>query len=160
MDEFAPAYQDWRVLFAGDGPEHGRLLEFVTSRPGWADRVLFLGRRTDVPELLNAMDVYVLPSVSEGICNSLLEAMAAGLPVIATATGGNPEVAVDGNSGLLFPVGDARLLAQRLLALRAQSDFRAQLGRQALHRVQQEFSIEAMVRSYAEMYETVAGDGR
>ena len=67
-----------------------------------------------VPELLRAMDVFVLPSVAEGICNSLLEAMASGLPVVATAVGGNPEVVVDGESGLLFPVGDARALANHL----------------------------------------------
>ena len=96
MKEFAGRYEDWRVILVGDGPERSRLLEFVKSCPGWEERVRFLGRRSDVPELLNAMDVYVLPSLSESLhCNSLLEAMAAGLPVIASSTGGKPEVAVD-----------------------------------------------------------------
>ena len=156
MDKFSREYDDWRLLFVGDGPEYPRLLEFVNARPGWAERVLFLGRRTNVPELLNAMDVYVLPSLSEGICNSLLEAMAAGLPVIASETGGNPEVAVNQESGLLFPVGDTAALAGHLLSLRGQSDLRMRLGLGALSRVQREFSIDAMVESYARLYESVA----
>ena len=72
-----------------------------------ADAVHFLGQRQDVPDLLNAMDIFVLPSYSEGVSLALLEAMAAGLPVIATAVGGLPEVVTDGDNGLLIPPRDA-----------------------------------------------------
>ena len=75
---------------------------------GLADAVHFLGQRRDVPDLLNAMDVFVLPSYSEGVSLALLEAMAAGRPVIATAVGGLPEVVTDGDTGLLIPPRDAR----------------------------------------------------
>ena len=145
----------WRLLMIGEGPERTRLEDFVNGHAEWKSRVRFLGSSHRVTELLNAMDVYVLPSLMEGISNSLLEAMATGLPVIATHTGGNPEVVVDGESGLLFPVGDARRLTDQLLALGERKDQRAQLGQQALRRVREEFSLDAMVRNYEQLYESV-----
>ena len=113
---------------------------------------MFLGSSSRVPEVLRAMDVFVLPSVAEGICNSLLEAMATGLPVIATAVGGNPEVVVDGESGLLFPAGDVAALADRLTRLRAQPEVRSELGLRAIERVRSEFSLDSMVRAYEQLY--------
>ena len=101
----AEAGGGWRLLLIGEGPERSELQSFVNSHPKLLERTSFLGSSGQVPELLQAMDVYVLSSVAEGISNSLLEAMATGLPVIATAVGGNPEVVVDGDSGLLFPPG-------------------------------------------------------
>jgi sugar transferase (PEP-CTERM/EpsH1 system associated) len=152
VDRLALSRRGWRLLLAGDGPELGRLKAFVDAHEGWKSQVIFLGRRADVPALLNAMDVYVLCSLTEGISNSLLEAMATGLPVLATRTGGNPEVVVDGKSGLLFPVGDADALAKCLLALMDGSELRAQLGALALRRVRTEFSMDSMVRRYEEIY--------
>ena len=155
MEGFKQSGRPWRLMFAGAGPELNKLSAFAGAHPGWESRVLFLGRSNSVPELLNAMDVYVLPSLTEGISNSLLEAMAAGLPVVATDTGGNPEVIVDGDSGLLFPVGDAACLREHLLALEGQDDLRRQLGHGALCRVRTEFSIDSMVRKYEHMYESL-----
>jgi|SRR5579885_1992166 len=146
---------NWRFLLVGDGPEFPRLRAFVDAHAGWDERVHFLGRSRRVPELLNAMDVYVLSSLTEGICNSLLEAMATGLPVLATDTGGNPEVILDGKSGLLFSVGDSRGLAERLAALSKQPDLRKTLACGALRRVHEQFSIDAMVRNYSELYQSV-----
>jgi sugar transferase (PEP-CTERM/EpsH1 system associated) len=146
-------YDRWRLLLIGDGPELPRLQEFVKAHPSWQPRITFLGRSKRVPELLNAMDAYVLSSLTEGMCNSLLEAMATGLPVVATATGGNPEVTVDGESGLLFGVGKADELATRLLQLATREDLRVQLGNAALRRVRERFSIDSMVRQYEELYE-------
>ncbi len=152
---FANEVPKWRLLMIGDGPERPGLEELVRSR-GWSNRVSFLGLRDDIPELLNAFDSYVLPSLSEGMCNSLLEAMAIGLPVLATATGGNPEVIVDGKSGHLCPPADAPGLADRLLGLYHHPDVRQQFGKQARERVEQEFSISAMVRQYARTYSAAA----
>jgi glycosyltransferase involved in cell wall biosynthesis len=128
------------------------LRAFVDAHPAWKHRVMFLGSSSRVSELLRAMDVFVLPSVAEGICNSLLEAMATGLPVIATAVGGNPEVVVDGESGLLFPAGDVPALVSHLSRLSAQPGLRAQLGQRAIERVRNEFSLDSMVREYEQLY--------
>lgn len=143
---------DWRLLMIGAGPELSRLQDFVNAHWSWKQRVSFLGASNRVSELLRAMDVYVLCSAAEGISNSLLEAMATGLPVVVTNTGGNPEVVIEGKSGLLFPVGDFRKLADQLLQLQAKKDLRAQLGEQALRRVCEEFSIDSMVRKYEQVY--------
>jgi len=152
---FAQSGRPWRLLVAGAGPELPALTKFVDAHPGWKDRVVFLGNSSSVPELLNALDVYVLSSLTEGISNALLEAMATGLPVVVTATGGNPEVVVGGDSGLLFPVGDDARLTEHLLALEARSDWRLELGQRALRRVRDEFSIDSMVRKYEELYESL-----
>jgi sugar transferase (PEP-CTERM/EpsH1 system associated) len=143
----------WRLIIAGEGPERAKLEEFIGQHPDWKQHVRLPGTSDGVPELLNAFDVYVLSSVAEGISNSLLEAMSCGLAVIATETGGNPEVVVDGESGVLFPVADFERLASELDALRTNVGRRQQLGRQAIRRVRDEFSIEAMVRKYGEVYE-------
>ena len=155
MQGFATLSKDWRLLLIGDGPERQNLESFVAGQPDWNNRVRFLGTSSRVPEMLNAMDVYVLPSVAEGISNSLLEAMSIGLPVIATATGGNPEVVVDGDSGLLFPVGDVGALTEHLFALRAGHDRRRSLASRALRRVREEFSLDAMIAKYAELYQSL-----
>jgi glycosyltransferase involved in cell wall biosynthesis len=114
-----------------------------------------MGSSNRVPELLQAMDVFVLPSLAEGICNALLEAMASGLPVVATAVGGNPEVVVDGESGLLFPVGDSRALATHLSEIRTQRGLGLQLGQRAVQCVREKFSVDSMVQKYAELYRSV-----
>ena len=153
MVPVAAAAGDWRLIIIGEGPERPRLEAFVNERPDWQRRVNFLGSVGHVPELLKALDVFVLPSIAEGICNSLLEAMATGLPVIATAVGGNPEVVIDGDSGLLFPAGDDAALAERLLRLRTQDALRAELGRSAMLRVRDQFSMDSMIRSYEQVYD-------
>lgn len=142
----------WRLIVAGQGPELPRLQALAQSHPGLADRVLFLGLRHDIPRLLNALDAYVLPSLTEGICNSLLEAMATGLPVIATATGGNLEVITD-ESGLLFPVGNASCLAAHLASLATRSELRQALAGQARKRVCEHFSMKSMIENYEALYD-------
>lgn len=146
----------WRVVFIGDGPEAPRLNAFVAAHPEWAGRIQFLGRSQRVAALLNAMDVYVLSSVTEGICNSLLEAMAAGLAPVVTATGGNPEVVGAGEAGMLFGVGAYRELAAALARLRHDEEMRARLAEAALDRVRNEFSLQNMIGRYEQLYERFA----
>jgi sugar transferase (PEP-CTERM/EpsH1 system associated) len=155
LEGFAGSGGNWRLLMIGEGPELAKLKGFADAHPEWKERVLFLGSSNRVRELLNAVDVYVLPSIAEGISNSLLEAMATGLPVVATATGGNPEVVVDGKSGLLFPVRDSRRLTELLLRLRDNRELRLEMGQWATRRVRAEFSIDAMVRNYQQLYESL-----
>jgi glycosyltransferase involved in cell wall biosynthesis len=145
---------NWRLLIIGEGSERPMLERFIAEHADWKPRVSLIGTSHRVPELLRALDVYVLSSIAEGLSNSLLEAMSSGLPVIATATGGNPEVVVDGQSGLLFPVGDFRRLSEQILLLESKH-LREELGREARRRVQQEFSIDSMVMKYDHLYRSL-----
>ncbi len=156
---FAERSQKWRLFVIGEGAQLLRLLEFVNAHPALRQRVCFPGLSNRVPAQLNAFDAYVLSSLTEGICNTLLEAMATGLPVITTNTGGNPEVVDSGSAGLLFPVGDAGQLAEHLHRFEAQPDYRNEMGRRALQHVRERHSLESMLSRYEQLYESVARPG-
>lgn len=141
-----------RVLLVGDGPERARLEAFVNERPGLRNRVTFAGASANVPELLNAMDVFVLPSISEGMSNTLLEAMATGLPVIATNVGGTPEVVEDGVQGNLFAPRDVKALAEHLGRLSGPLSLRQNFGAAARRRAVERFSLAQMIDDYRSMY--------
>lgn len=142
----------WRLLIIGEGPERANLEKAALADPGCCPRIIFMGASNRVAELMQAMDAYVLPSISEGVSNSLLEAMSTGLPSIATASGGTPEVITHGESGLLFSVSDDRKLADHLLLLFGDRERRARLGRAAVARVRQHFSLDSMATRYKEVY--------
>lgn len=148
-----------RLLLVGEGPERGRL-ERAAAEAGIASRTELLGHREDVADLLVGLDVFVLPSVSEGMSNTLLEAMAAGVPVVASDVGGNPEIVEDGRSGLLFPSRDEAALAARLARLLDDPSARDELGRAGRERVAREFSMGAMIDRYEALYERIARSGR
>lgn len=140
------------VVLIGDGACRATLNDFVVASSWLQGRVSFLGDRNDVQSLLNAFDIFVLPSLSEGMSNTLLEAMATALPVVASAVGGNPEVVEDGVSGLLFPVSESQVLVRILARLGRNSHERLELGAAARARVQRQFSFAATVEKYAQLY--------
>lgn len=146
---------NWRVVIAGEGSELPALQDFLRNQPAMRSRFSFLGEIQHVPDFLNSLDVYVLPSLYEGISNSLLEAMSTGLPVVASAVGGNTEVVLDGDSGLLFPVSQPLALAERLKLLYESNQLRERLGLNAIQRVREHFSLESMVSRYEQMYSSV-----
>lgn len=115
--------------------------------------VRFLGVRTDIKELLAAADVFVLPSLTEGLSNSVLEAMAAGLPVVATDVGGNREAL--GTSGLLVPPSDSEQLAEALRSMLNDKEGATRLGREARARAKSLFSSEHMIRQHVRLYESL-----
>jgi sugar transferase (PEP-CTERM/EpsH1 system associated) len=141
-----------RLSLAGDGPMRDEL-EHLQQSLGLNGNVSLLGQRDDVHELLRQFDVFALPSLSEGISNALLEAMAVGLPVIATNVGGNPEVVRHGATGLLVPPQDSRALADALLQILSDPDRRQKMGRRGRERVETHFSLSAMARNYERIYE-------
>ncbi|KAF0221830.1 MAG: Glycosyl [Geobacteraceae bacterium] len=144
-----------RALIVGGGPEEAKLKNLAFEL-GVADRVIFTGERQDVSELMSSLDVFVLPSIAEGISNTILEAMALGLPVVATAVGGNPELVAGGVTGELFAVGDAEDLAHKL-AWYMNDRWRCQeQGAAGRRRVEREFSLERMVECYAHLYDEVS----
>jgi len=149
-----PDASSWRLILIGDGPERAALSQ-LAARLGLEDRVEFRGHREDVPQLLQQLDVFVLPSLSEGMSNTVLEAMAAGLPVLASDVGGNPELIESERSGVLFPSGDVTALTEQLDRLIRSPDLRARLGAAAALRARTEFSMEAMIARYASLYRRV-----
>jgi len=140
------------TLIVGDGPDRAMLQSRVVEL-GLAQDVQFLGNRTDVPLLLGAADIFVLPSLWEGLPLVLLEAMAAGVPTVITAVGGNPEVIEDGKSGLLVPPADASALATAMRALLDDPQQRASIRQHARQRFDRHFSMQQFVRAHERLYE-------
>ncbi len=147
---------DVRLVIVGDGAEAGPIDELTRSL-GLGAHVLRLGTRTDVSRLIGAADVVLLTSRSEGIPLTLLEGMAAGLPVVATRVGGIPEVVVEGETGLLAPVGDVDALAARILRLAEDRDLRGRLGRAGRERARASFDEGRMIAAYDRIYGEFAG---
>jgi len=147
---------DVHVLLAGSGPELPRLRQSVENSSALGGRVSFLGSSDNISEILNAMDVFVLPSISEGMSNTLIEAMACGLPVLATRVGGNPEVVGDEHSSWLFAPGDIDGLVQRLESLARSVNLCRSLGTAARQRAISMFSLERMVDNYRRLYVELA----
>jgi sugar transferase (PEP-CTERM/EpsH1 system associated) len=150
-----PARRDHlRLLIAGDGASRTACLQLLGQRG--ADHLAWLpGERTDIPELMAAMDIFVLPSLGEGISNTILEAMATGLPVIATSVGGNLELVHDGVTGSLVPPADPDAMAHALLNYVDDAEQRHAHGRAARAIIDRQFSVDAMVQDYLSVYDRI-----
>lgn len=148
-----------RLVIVGDGPARAACMELL-ERAGMAHLAWLPGERHDIAELMQAFDVFVLPSKNEGISNTILEALASGLPVIATAVGGNVELVEDGVTGRLVPAGDAENMAQALLGYLGDPEAPARIARQggnARRQAEQRYSIPAMAEAYATVYDRTLG---
>jgi glycosyltransferase involved in cell wall biosynthesis len=145
------AYPDCALVIVGDGPEHERLA--AMQAPG----VFLLGARYDIPEILRAVDVFALASINEGISNTILEAMATGLPVVSTNVGGTPELITHGDNGFLAKPGCIEELASHLLAYLQDPGLRKEHGLQNRKVTNERFSIQAMVQGYEQVWRRVAG---
>ena len=126
----------------------------LVSDLGLQDRLKFLGFREDVPLILADIDIFVLPSTSEGFPLVVLEAMACGKPVVATRCGGAGEAVVEGSTGFMVPVADAPAIAERVNELLNRTEQSLSMGRAAKLRIESEFSMQAMVASYERLYES------
>jgi glycosyltransferase involved in cell wall biosynthesis len=144
-------YPDATFTFVGDGPRRDHL-ETLTRALGLSGRVTFLGECRDVVPALAASDLFVLPSRSEAFPNALIEAMAAGLPVIASAVGGIPEVVRHGGNGLLVPCDDTYALADAVLTLMDDPARADALGRAARFDVEHDYTIDRMVERFERLY--------
>jgi glycosyltransferase involved in cell wall biosynthesis len=141
----------FRALIVGDGPDRASV-EVEIDRLGLRDAVTLLGERQDVPALLAESDVFVLSSLSEGMPISILEAMAAGLPLVASRVGGVPELVVDGETGLLVPPGDPEALAEALARIVAEPGLRRRLGQTSLDRAVERFDLPAFHDAHLRLY--------
>lgn len=145
-----------RLAIVGDGPLAAEL-QSIADQLGIAGSTWFAGAQRDVPRLLQGFDLFALPSLNEGVSNTILEAMACGLPILATAIGGNVELVRDGSCGRVFATGDVASLARQLATYVAQPDLRVEHGRAARARAEQVFSLDAMTRGYCGVYDQLLG---
>lgn len=145
-----------RLLIVGDGPLYPALARLVEEL-ALQDVAWLAGDRKDVASLLQTMDIFVLPSLGEGISNTVLEAMASGLPVIATSVGGNVELVEECFNGRLIPSGDIQALADAMASLITDSAERARLGANARLRVCQRFDWSRTVNDYLSVYDELLG---
>lgn len=141
-----------RVVIVGDGPLTGALREQLQSLQ-LQDVAWLAGSSTRVVDFLQGFDAFALPSLNEGISNTVLEAMACGLPIIATAVGGNVEIVDDGVCGQLLPAGDPDALAAAILALMEQPERRLAWGRAAREAADRRFAMDRMLTAYARVYD-------
>ena len=145
--------KDLLVVFVGhDDNEYGRLVKKRIEETGFADRFMFLGERSDIPELLSVFDVFVLSSVHEGFSNAVVEAMAAGVPVVAPASGGNLEAVDHGKTGFLFTPCDSRSLAEMLRKLIFDKYLRISMGYDGKSKVKRCFRQEDMIHANEAYY--------
>jgi sugar transferase (PEP-CTERM/EpsH1 system associated) len=149
-----PRHADARLIVVGDGPLRAQLDQLINSL-GLRARARLLGERRDIPAILAALDVFVLPSIAEGISNTILEAMASGLPIVATRVGGNSELIDPDSTGALVPVGHAETLAAAIERYVDDAHLREVHGKRARARARERFSLERMSHDYGALYKRV-----
>lgn len=145
-----------QFLIIGNGPLRDSL-ESKVKLLKLQNNVRFLGDRIDIPELLSVIDISVLPSLTEGFSNTLIEGMAAGKAIIATAVGGNHEAVLDGQTGVLVPPGDSDSLASATIGLLKDEGWRKTLGEEALKMARQMFDIRQVVLQHQSVYDSLLG---
>jgi len=141
-----------RVVMVGDGPLRERV-RAVLAEAGLEQHAWLPGKRDDVALIMRSFDLFVLPSLAEGISNTILEAMATGLPVLATDVGGNRELVREGRTGTLVPRDDPENMAKALRAYAESAELGRRQGREARRAIENEFGMEAMVNGYVTIYD-------
>jgi sugar transferase (PEP-CTERM/EpsH1 system associated) len=147
-----PRGRDLRLVMIGEGPVRAEV-EKVLSDAGMRELAWLPGERSDVPDVLRGLDVFALPSLAEGVSNTILEAMACGLPVVATRVGGNPELVDDGATGRLVPARDSQALAAAIVQYFDDRALSRRHGGAARSAAVRRFSLERMVRDYHALYD-------
>ncbi|MDD5579528.1 MAG: TIGR03088 family PEP-CTERM/XrtA system glycosyltransferase [Methylobacter sp.] len=143
-----------KLIIVGDGPLRRKAIHLLEENQ-LMDNAWLPGKRSDVAEIMRRLDLFILPSLAEGISNTILEAMATGLPVIATNVGGNPELVEDGKTGRLTPAGDPVAMAEKILDYVSNEEKRRRHGQHAEQQVLQRFSLAAMVDHYKSVYDSL-----
>lgn len=141
-----------RLIIVGDGPLRELALNLLATH-GLSENAWLPGERHDIAQIMRSLDIFVLPSKAEGISNTILEAMASGLPVIATSVGGNPELVIHDETGLLVEKENVAAMAEALQQMVGDDNKRQRLAANSLQRAQQEFSLDGMVARYLAVYD-------
>jgi sugar transferase (PEP-CTERM/EpsH1 system associated) len=152
LEEMPTARERLRLLIVGDG--NSRLECMGMLRDAGAENLAWLpGERADIPELMRVMDLFVLPSLGEGISNTILEAMSTGLPTVATRVGGNGELVIEGVTGMLVSPGTPTTVMEAILKYYLNPDLIANHGKAARQRIEASFSMKAMTEGYLRVYD-------
>ncbi|SCY25646.1 sugar transferase, PEP-CTERM/EpsH1 system associated [Nitrosospira sp. Nsp13] len=152
LKEEPAAREHFRLLIVGEGTSRRECIEMLREA-GAEALAWFPGERADIPELMRTMDLFVLPSLGEGISNTILEAMSTGLPVVATSVGGNVELVKEGYTGMLVPPGEPSALTEAMLRYYRNPDLIIQHGRAARRQIEASFSMETMTQGYLQVYD-------
>ena len=154
--ENSEARERLRLVMIGDGSLRRPVIELL--RDAHMENLAWLpGERDDVAELMRSMDLFVLPSLREGISNTILEAMATGLPVVATRVGGNPELVDEGNTGMLVPNSDAVSMAMAIGSYLENGEKSSAHGKAGRARIESQFTMNTMVAGYLAAYDSLLG---
>ncbi|MBL1275786.1 MAG: glycosyltransferase [Ectothiorhodospiraceae bacterium] len=157
LDKVERGRERLRLVLVGEGPLREPIQQLLQEAD--AESLVWMpGSRNDAPALLQCLDIFVLPSLIEGVSNTILEAMATGLPVVATAVGGNPELVEDHKTGRLVPSQQPALMADALREYCQTAQQRQQHGQAGRQRVEQMFSMESMVDGYLAVYDALLGN--
>jgi len=154
--EICNSFHDLTVVVSGDGPDR-TAIEQLIAKHGLQKNVLLAGQQTDMPSVYAGMDIFVLPSLNEGLPMTVLEAMAAAKPVVATRVGAIPNVIRDGETGLLVNPKDVSGLRDAIARLLTDPDLCRRMGTQAQEWVSRQYTSDAMALQYRAMYEEVLG---
>jgi len=156
--QIEPALRDrLRLVMVGEGPLRAQA-QAILAAADVGNLAWLPGERSDVPDVMRGLDCFVLPSLAEGISNTILECMASGSPVLATDVGGNAELVVAGATGCIVPAGDVEALATGLVRMAADPARSAAMGRAGRARVEQNFSLPAMVGAYQDLYDRLLAE--
>lgn len=151
-------FKEIKIVLVGDG-ELREELEKAVAEAGLTETFMFLGFRSDVKDLLSMFDIFVLPSLYEGLPNVVLEAMATSLPVVATSVDGTVELVDDGETGFLVPPRDSLALATKIGTLLENAELRKQFGQAGRKKVEEQYSLALQVRNFQDLYERYCGYG-
>jgi len=153
--EIAPSLKhSLRLALIGDGPLLAECQQLLLEA-GAIELAWLPGERADIPEIMRGLDCFVLPSLAEGVSNTILEAMSSGLPVIATDVGGNTELVSSGLTGYIIPAADHEAMAERIVFLANQHDIARNMGNAGRELVERKFSMDAMVAAYQGLYDNL-----
>ena len=148
-----------RLVMIGEGALREPCLRLL-QQAGRENLAWLPGERSDIPQLLRGMDLFVLPSIGEGMSNTILEAMATGLPVIATRVGGNPELIDENQTGFLVPVSDPQALASAIGGYLSSPELLTVHGAAGRQKIERQFSLHSMVEGYTNTYESLLNQHR
>lgn len=156
--QIAPYLRDrLRLIMVGDGPLR-QASQAILHSAGVEALAWLPGERNDIPEIMRGLDCFVLPSLGEGISNTILEAMASGLPVIATAVGGNIELVLEGQNGHLVPPADPKALAEAIIQLASHTDNTHRMGQCGRELVEKRYNMASMVKGYQKLYDRLLAE--